>query len=148
MTVADGPYTNVHVIIRATDADGRIADNVIAIRRNKAPTATGDIVDIRIGTQAGAMIMEADQPGLFGDLTNWTCSGFNTCTLDLAASNIMDDIPPDVLEYIATPADSDSFSVKSAAMGITLTGKAATEAAVEVTPNAIDTGLLEVVEDE
>ena len=34
-------YENRHVIIRATDADGRIADNVIAIRRNKAPTVTG-----------------------------------------------------------------------------------------------------------
>ena len=142
--VATNTYTNVHVIIRATDADKRIADNVITIRRNKAPTVAGNITAIRIGTQPDA-IMAAAQPDLFGALTNWTCSSFNTCTLDLAASNIMDD-PDDMLMYSATPADSDSFSVEPAAMGITLTGKAATKAAVEVTPNAIDTGLLELSE--
>jgi hypothetical protein len=140
------PYRNVHVIIRATDADDRIADNVIAIRRNRAPTGTGTTADIRIGTQPDP-IMAADQPLLFGaPLDNWTCSSFNTCTLDLAESNIMDDIPPDMLMYTGTPADSDSFSVESAAMGITLTGKAATKAPVTVITNAIDTGMLEVLE--
>jgi hypothetical protein len=137
-------YDNRHVIIRATDADDRIADNVIAIRRNKAPMGDGDPVDIRIGTQTD-MIMAANQPLLFGGLTNWTCSTFNTCTLNLAATNIMDDMD-DMLMYSATPADSDNFSVEPAAMGITLTGKAATKAAVVVTTNAMDTGMLEVVE--
>ena len=141
------PYRNVHVIIRATDADGRIADNVIAIRRNKAPTGSGDPADIRIGTQPTA-IMAADQERLFGAaLTNWTCSSFNTCTLNLAAANIMDD-PNDTLMYSATPADSDSFSVAAPAMGITLTGKAATAAAVTIITNAIDTGDLVIVDEE
>jgi hypothetical protein len=141
-------YDNRHVIIRATDADDRIADNVIAIRRNRAPTGTGTTADIRIGTQPDP-IMAADQPLLFGaPLDNWTCSSFNTCTLDLAESNIMDDIPPDMLMYTGTPADSDSFSVGPAAMGITVTGKAATAAGVTVITNAMDTGMLEVAEDD
>jgi hypothetical protein len=141
-------YDNRHVIIRATDADDRIADNVIAIRRNRAPTGTGTTADIRIGTQPDAiMATNGVQVALFGDLENWTCSSFNTCTLNLAT--IITDDMDDMLMYSATPADSDNFSVEPAApaaMGITLTGKAATKAAVVVTTNAMDTGMLEVVE--
>ena len=75
--------TNVFARVRATDDDGRIADNFIAIRRNQAPTATGDIDEIRIGTQSDA-IMAAAQDDLFGTpLANWMCSSFDTCTLDL-----------------------------------------------------------------
>ena len=138
-------YTNVFARVRATDADGRIADNFIAIRRNQAPTATGNINAIRIGTQSDA-IMADDQDGLFGSLTNWMCSSFNTCTLDLSAANINDNVPPDVLTYTAMPDDSENFSVASADMGITLTGMMATDEAVEVTTNATDSGMLEVAE--
>ena len=142
---ASGTYTNVFARVRATDADGRIADNFIAIRRNQAPTGLGSITAIRIGTQPDA-IMAADQDGLFGTLTNWMCSSFDTCTLDLFPTNINDNVPPDVLKYTATPDDSENFSVAPAEMGITITGMMATDAAVEVTTNATDSGMLEVAE--
>ena len=66
----------------------------------------------------------------------------------VADDTLHDNVPPDVLTYTATPDDSENFSVASAEMGITLTGMMATDAAVEVTTNATDTGMLEVVEAE
>jgi hypothetical protein len=149
------PYRNVHVIIRATDADDRIADNVIAIRRNKAPTINGMIEAIRIGTQPDA-IMVGTQDDLFGNRAGWTCTNFNKCTVALT-ERYPDNTPTDKLKFTATPTDSDKFMVASVDTGISLTGAATTakadgtnEAAevVEVTTNATDTGMLEIAADD
>ena len=100
--VASGTYTNVHTIVRATDADGRIADNVINIRRNEAPMISGTIMAIRIGTQTDA-IMAGTQDALFGTKDDWTCTNFNKCTVALTA-RYTDTVPPDKLTFTATPS--------------------------------------------